>query len=79
MKMRTRLWHAGMLSEAASFQYAILHSILRLLDAIGMRAAIFDSVRLYSGVFGACRYLHLVTIDVCNGRNGNVVDFYEDI
>lgn len=52
MKMRTRLWHVGMLNEAASFiRYAILHSILRLLDAIGMRAAMFDFIRLYSAAF----------------------------
>lgn len=75
MKMRTRLWHVGMLNEAASFiQYAILHSILRLLDAIGMRAAMFDSVRLYSAAFGHRRLL-MATIDVCNG---SVIDFLED-
>lgn len=58
MKKRTHIWHVGMLNEAASFiQYAILHSILRLLDAIGMRAAMFESVRLYSGKFGSYRRL----------------------
>lgn len=76
MKMRTHIWHVGMLNGAASFiQYAILHSILRLLDAIGMRAAILDLVRLYSVVFGSRRQF-MVTIDVCNG--GDVIDFWED-
>lgn len=75
MKMRTHIWHVGMLNGAASFiQYAILHSILRLLDAIGMRAAILDSVRLYSVVFGKRRQV-MATIDVCNG---GVIDFWED-
>lgn len=75
MKMRTHIWHVGMLNGAASFiQYAILHSILRLLDAIGMRAAILDSVRLYSVVFGSLRKF-MATIDVCNG---GVIDFWED-
>lgn len=72
MKMRTHIWHVGMLNGAASFiQYAILHLILRLLDAIGMRAAMFDSVRLYSAVFGSHRQF-MATIDVCNGV---VIDF----
>lgn len=72
MKMRTLLWHVGMLNEAASFiQYAILHSILRLLDAIGMRAAMFMMFGYIRVRFGFIRLYSagLVALDTRFGDN----------
>lgn len=39
--------------SGVTYEYAILHSILRLLDAIGLRAAMFESIdyiRRWSGL-----------------------------